>query len=79
MAQGIGKVQIQLAVHIGAGLAHFVVKAAPNVRKIVVCAKVVVQAVAHGIKAKAVNPEFFKPVATVGKQKTPRHFLAEVK
>ena len=40
---------------------------------------IVVEHVAHRIKAEAVHAEFLQPVAAVGEQKAPRHFLTVVK
>ncbi len=59
MGKRVGEAQVQFAVLVGARQAHTVIKAMADVDEIVIPAVIAIQDVAHGIKAKAVNPEFF--------------------
>ena len=79
MGQGVGQAEIEFTVFIRARFAVFAVKATPHMRKIIVHAVIVVEHVAHRVKAEAVHVKLFQPVAAVGEEKAARHFLAVVK
>ena len=74
----VRKAEVELAVHVGAGLAVLAVETAAHVAEVVADAVVEVEHIAHGVEAEAVHAVVFHPVAAVGEQEAARHFLGVI-